>query len=601
MKVDKLALDRIFDRTERLEAPLFQRPYVWQRTRNWEPLWNTIRSVAEARFDGAGTRKSFLGALVLDQIDTPMSRIHARQIIDGQQRLTTFQLILAAARDLCMVLGEERYAQAFRKLTLNDVPLSENPDDRFKVWPTNADRRIFRQTLTAGNKKDVIAIADDHSRIPLGYLFFYHLLEEWLGAPVEETFLRRVEALYQSLREDLQLVVIDLESDDDPQEIFETLNALGTPLLPADLIKNFLFRMAQTQGLNPEKLDAQYWKDFDREISFWREEVRQGRLRRPRYDLFVQHYLTLKTKEEVGATELFKVFKDYVGANSEQSAADLMASFRTYGRVYRDFEVYPDNSREGIFFYRLEQLDTSTVFPLLLEVLHRFGDPDHRAEVDQILTDIESFLVRRAVCELTTKNYNRLFVEMLKATEQDLSAVSIRKCLLASTADASRWPDDKEFEKAWVTVDFYRKVKRSKLRMILEALDDAHRSSKTEIVRVDKTLTVEHVMPVQWEKNWPMAAVRGNFPRDLATERRNEAVNKIGNLTLLTRSLNPAVSNASWTRKRQEILKHSAINMNRYFLDVEVWDEAAIEARTVDLFRHATKTWPHPIQTEEHS
>ena len=248
----------------------------------------------------------------------------------------------------------------------------------------------------------------------------------------------------------------------------------------------------------------------------------------------MQHYLTLKTKEEVGATELFKVFKEYVGANSEQSAADLMASFRTYGRVYRHFEVYPDNSREGIFFYRLEQLDTSTVFPLLLEVLHRFGDPDHRDEVDQILTDIESFLVRRAVCGLTTKNYNRLFVEMLKDTEQDLSATSTRKFLLASAADASRWPDDEEFERAWVTVDFYRKVKRSKLRMILEALDDAHRSSKTEIVRVDKTLTVEHVMPLQWEKNWPMAAVRGNFPRDLATERRNEAVNKIGNLTLLT-------------------------------------------------------------------
>jgi uncharacterized protein with ParB-like and HNH nuclease domain len=117
MKVDKLALDRIFDRTERLEAPLFQRPYVWQRSRNWEPLWNTIRGVAEARFYRSDERKSFLGALVLDQIDTPMSRIHARQIIDGQQRLTTFQLVLAAARDVCSALGEDRYAQAFRKLT----------------------------------------------------------------------------------------------------------------------------------------------------------------------------------------------------------------------------------------------------------------------------------------------------------------------------------------------------------------------------------------------------------------------------------------------------------------------------------------------------
>jgi hypothetical protein len=595
MKVDKLALDRIFDRTERLEAPLFQRPYVWQREKNWEPLWSTIRSVADARFYKSDKRKSFLGALVLDQIDTPMSRIHARQIIDGQQRLTTFQLVLAAARDVCSALGEIRYAQAFRKLTDNDVPLSENPDDKFKVWPTNADRRIFRDTLTAGNKKDVIAIAYDDARIPRGYLFFYDLLQEWLGAPNDPDFLRRVESLYQSLREDLQLVIIDLENDDDPQEIFETLNALGTPLLPADLIKNFLFRMAQTQGLNPEKLNAHYWKGFDREISFWREEVRQGRLRRPRYDLFVQHYLTLMMKEDVSATELFKVFKEYVNKTPDRSACDLMASFRTYGKVYRRFELYPDDSREGIFFYRLEQLDTSTAFPLLLEVLRRFDGPDMSAEVDQILTDLESFLVRRTVCELTTKNYNRLFVDMLKNTETELSATSVRRVLLASSADASRWPDDKEFERDWLTVNFYRKIKRSKLRMILEALNDDHHSNKSEIVRIDKTLTIEHIMPVEWEKYWPLASVRGNFPHDLATERRDEYVNKIGNLTLLTRSLNPSISNASWLRKRQEIVKHSAINMNRYFHEVDTWDEAAIDKRTKELFRHAVKIWPRPI------
>src|SRR6266850_924810 len=293
-------------------------------------------------------------------------------------------------------------------------------------------------------------------------------------------------------------------------------------------------------------------------IALWREEVRQGRLRRPRYDLFVQHYLTLMMKEDVSATELFKVFKEYVNQSPERSAADLMACFRSYAKVYRRFELYPD-------------------------------------ELDQILTDIESFLVRRTVCELTTKNYNRLFVELLKNTENDLSGNRVRRFLLASSADTSRWPDDKEFEQAWLTVNFYQKIKRSKLRMILEALDDAHHSNKTEIVRVDKTLTVEHVMPVQWEKHWPLASVRGNFPRDLATERRDEYVNKIGNLTLLTNSLNPSVSNGSWLRKRREILKHSAINMNRFFLDAEVWDETAIDKRTKELFRHAVKIWPRPL------
>src|SRR3954463_7618543 len=96
-----------------------------------------------------------------------------------------------------------------------------------------------------------------------------------------------------------------------------------------------------------------------------------------------------------------------------------------------------------------------------------------------------------------------------------------------------------------------------------------------------------------------MFAVRGNFPRDLATERREQYVNRIGNLTLLTRSLNPAISNAPWQRKRQEILKHSAITMNRYFLDIEVWDEAAIDDRTGELFQHANKIWPRPLSTKD--
>jgi uncharacterized protein with ParB-like and HNH nuclease domain len=119
MKVDKLPLNRVFDRTERLEAPLFQRPYVWEREQNWEPLWCTIRTVAEARLNNDAHRTTFLGELVLDQLETPLSQIHARQIIDGQQRLTTFQMVLAAARDLCAALGEQRFSQAFRKLTDN--------------------------------------------------------------------------------------------------------------------------------------------------------------------------------------------------------------------------------------------------------------------------------------------------------------------------------------------------------------------------------------------------------------------------------------------------------------------------------------------------
>ena len=125
MKCDKLNLERVFERTERLEAPLFQRPYVWRQDRNWEPLWEPFKAVAERRLDDKPVRPHFLGTIVLDQLRTGIGKVHLRQIIDGQQRLTTLQLALATARDLCTKFGEMRYTKAFEKLTVNDVPLSD--------------------------------------------------------------------------------------------------------------------------------------------------------------------------------------------------------------------------------------------------------------------------------------------------------------------------------------------------------------------------------------------------------------------------------------------------------------------------------------------
>jgi len=102
-------------------------------------------------------------------------------------------------------------------------------------------------------------------------------------------------------------------------------------------------------------------------------------------------------------------------------------------------------------------------------------------------------------------------------------------------------------------------------------------------------------MPRQWEQHWPLTSFSGNFPLDIATEFRNEYVNKIGNLTLLTKSLNPAISNGPWESKRREILQHSAIHLNRAFLATETWDEEAILKRTKMLFGHALKIWPRPM------
>lgn len=601
MNANKKSLGHIFDPSLRLVVPLFQRPYVWRQEANWVPLWESIQEVAERRLNNV-PRSHFLGAIVLDQLKTSTGDIDSRQIIDGQQRMTTFQVVLAALRDFAKASGIAPFHKAFTKLTTNDVPLSEEADDVFKVWPTNADRRQFRAVMTAGSpeavrtefklKKKPVANAQDNL-VAHAYLYFYDTLGDWVGPPADPVFSDRLKALWQSIKDDMQVVVIDLDDNDDAQVIFETLNALGTPLLPADLIKNFLFQSADLKSEDVELHYEKFWKPFDTDSSFWREEVRQGRLKRPRIDLFLQHYLTLMKGDEVPATHLFAEFRDLARKRPTITSKHHLHSIHTYGAIFHKFmSGFAADSPEGRFFYRLNELDTTTVFPVLLEVFKRAGGTP-TDEVRSVLADLESFLVRRMVCGLTTKNYNilmRSLIQHLQANDT-FSAKAVRDFLLSQDAESTRWPDDKEFTQAWLSRPLYEVLTRARVRIVLEALELAMYTGKTEKVTIDSKLTIEHLLPQEWESHWPLPK---DVPTDEATARRERLLHTVGNLTLVTDKLNPAMSNAPWSSKKADLKQHTALAMNRKLFDLDSWGEDAIEARNKELLAIAMQLWPRP-------
>jgi uncharacterized protein with ParB-like and HNH nuclease domain len=605
MKADKLTLEKIFDHTERLEAPLFQRPYVWKKNENWIPLWDAIEGIAQKRLENKFCRPHFLGAIVLDQLKTSTGKVHARQIIDGQQRLTTLQLVLGAIRDFCSKAQQSRYAEAIKKLTDNYVPLSDDDDDKLKVLPTNADREDFKQVMRAGSEEAVFSMPhsnpDDEFLIPNAYLYFSGKLREWLHDG-GENFLNRLECMYTALREDLHLVVIDLEEADDAQEIFETLNALGTPLLPADLIKNFLFRQAELQDKDSKNLYEKYWQSFDGLKSYWRQQIRQGRLKRARLDHYLGHYLVMMTGEEAIATQLFTGFKDLFEKSDERDAAKHMELFKRYADVYQSFDNYKEDTREGLFFSRLYQLDNTTIYPLLLEVFRIHANNESRHELLQILTDLESYLIRRAVCELTSKNYNRLFASLIKSLreEKTFSSGAIRQWLLNQKAETSLWPNDDTFKEAWMKLRFYRRLSKATTRLILEAINSEMQTSKTEEIITKHNLTIEHLLPVEWKRHWPLPVGENDTVLwNQAADQRNDLLHRIGNLTLLTKALNPSVSNGPWLKKKEQILKHSALNLNRAFQNDIEWNEEKIEKRSEELFGYAVKIWPYPTEVIE--
>ncbi len=591
------SLKDVFDAQCRYMVPLYQRPYVWKKAEQWAPLWEDVMALAERYVRQDAFRPHFMGAVVLDQLNTATGTLDLRQIIDGQQRLTTLQIVIEAACDVCEKLGEvaASHARALRRLTRND-PRGNDPDETFKVWPTNVDREHFRRVMSAGSPDELLQHYEDKSveevgfAIADGYFFFHEKIKEWLATDNEEFLKKKLDALQNAVYRGLMVVVIDLDEKDDAQMIFETLNARGTPLLASDLVKNYLLHQAEARGHDLDQLYVEHWELFD-STPFWREQVRTGRFTRPHIEVFLQYYLALLTRDEVQVTTLFNTFRQNVKENPSKDPADYLAELHRYGKIYHQLYNYPLDTPEGLFFHRIEMLDTTTLVPLLLHVFDKLGKPEQSDLRRSILTDIESFLVRRMICELTTKNYNNFFLEVVKlvaAADPNQFGTILREYLLSQTSDSGRWPNDTEFQEAWRKQEAYKRLKpQMRLRMVLEALELYKRNSDLteENFLPKKKLSVEHIMPRGWAANWPLPEETAE-----ASDGREALIHTFGNLTLVTNSLNSSLSNAPWSKK-QKTFKNSVLLLNADLQDAEIWNEAAIKSRGKDLFKIARKIW----------
>lgn len=604
MQVGTLAIAHLFEKDVLYHVPLYQRPYVWNAEDQWEPLWGDIQRLAERLRSGGDPRAHFLGASVQDRPSAPPGQIETRVLIDGQQRMTTIQVMLKAFMDVLGGIGNDRYYKALRKLVYNDHPLSTKNYEQFKVWPTNSDRADFEKLMETDDPANLLREYGKRSdarqigrELPDAYLFFFRAVKEWLGEPEGGDQDQRVSALYSAIRENVRLVVIDLDEKDDAQLIFETLNARGTPLLAADLVKNSILNEVQADNGSAEEAYRRYWQGFDDESAFWRTEIGKGHARRARIEVFLQHVMTLLTREEVTAGHLYAAYRDFAEKGESGSPVERLRAFSKYGSIYRGMQDGHDNDGIQIFLDRIHTMDVGTAYPLLLKLFDIIGDRED--VLLSVLTDIESFLVRRMVCRLSTRGYNRVFLHLLESIPESGEGVAaaVRSELLSGKAEVDRWPTDAEFYKAWIENPLYQNLTRPRLRLILEALEIELRSEFAEERQVPKGLTVEHVMPQGWRGRWPL-------PEDLneaeAVGRREECLHTIGNLTLLKGKFNSYQSNKPWkddeetSGKREELSAHSLLYLNKQLCDFEDWSEETIRERSEDLFSQAKSIWPGP-------
>lgn len=620
MKANAVPLLALFEKKMRLEVPLFQRQYVWSQGLQWEPLWEDISrkftEFLEGRLDAP---VHFLGAIVLDQKQTPATHVERRMVIDGQQRLTTLQVFLACFRDICRINGATALADECEAFTLNKGMMPDPTVDKFKVWPTKLDRSPFMAAVTAGSAealetefpliwKKWARKPEQRPRIVDAYLFFYSELNEFfLGndsePPLAESFpiAERLETCFQALRNALLVVSIDLEPGDDAQVIFETLNARGEPLLPADLLRNYIFLRAARQDESQEHLYTTYWEPFDDD--FWRAVVSQGRINRPRSDLFMQHYLASQQAIDIPIKHLYAEYRHWIEKDKPFGSVEMeLQSLREYREHFRDVIDVAEDRPFSDAARALSAFDIGTAYPLMLHLLASDCTED---ELSEICTIIESYVVRRAVCGLTNKNLNRVFLTLVRTLRRDgTNPERVSGYFNDLRGESAEWPSDATFAEAWLGQDMYRRLNSIRLSYILGRLSESFHSSKTERLNIDGSLTIEHLMPQSWEAHWPLPSGEAGLTfselwgaedednRVIESRRRNHMLQTIGNLTILTSALNSSVSNSGWVTKKPEVLKNSLLPINLNLSGFDMWDEEAILARGKELLARAIQIWP---------
>lgn len=597
----------IFNMPQRLLVPLFQRPYVWNEELQWEPLWRDLQNVATRYLENPNVSQQphFLGAVVFQQLQNPIGDLQQRTVIDGQQRLTTLQIMFDAIHAELVAIGAESPAARLEPLVENGKPFwkDSNPEDRFKVWPTNKDRPAFNEVMGAKHPINYSSLVHSDSKLVQAHKFFSRKTEAWLAEAGPDKIPGRASALEKSAREFLQIVVIDLGAQENAQEIFETLNARGAVLTAADLIKNFIFQRLLEQGTDVEKAYDKHWKMF--ESSFWEQEVSYGRVKYQRSSLFINHWLVAKTGEDVLAREVFSRFKSYADFESKKTMLELLEQICTSAKVYASIyelgdEREKDLDRTALFAYRLKVLELDVVRPLFLYLV----DPDEgkisKAELEKCFEIIESWLVRRMLVRVTGKRYNKLVPEIIKEVRKDRanSAEILENYFKNQLVDSAYWPDDEEVRRELQNLEFYRKIYRSRVRMVFEALEDYARGwkdgkSSSAGVRIRRaSYSIEHLMPQSWQSNWPL-------PSGITELERDRLVQTLGNLTLLSSKLNSSVSNGPWlgeVGKRAALNEKDVLLLNNKVQDAgkDGWSEEMIRNRTEELTAMILDIWKVP-------
>ncbi|QEC79712.1 DUF262 domain-containing protein [Mucilaginibacter ginsenosidivorax] len=570
MDAGKRTINDIFNGNRILEIPFFQRAYVWGEAQ-WERLLEDLAHVSKFN------KPYFLGSVILKQQPTSTGNGSGdlRTVIDGQQRLTTLNLFFKV---LCLKNEQGHlFDRIFRLMSTNKLAILHNHNDI----------AAFEKILSLNELAEVT----ETDNISKAYNYFKDNIDT-------ESY------DVQNILSRVLFVGIDLDVNEDEQQIFDTINSLGVRLTTAELLKNYFFNREDLQNYKEFWLDI-FEKD-EEQREYWDREITTGRLKRTFIDLFFYAYLQIKIQEpelDIKSEEkteyakvdaLFESYKKLI-KDYKLDKKKILEEIRDYAKVFSenfDYDVVDSELTSDFGIERINSiifgLETTTLIPYALYVLKNVTSVSHQDELFEI---IECYLMRRMVVHATTKNYNQLFSERL-ISNKVLSKDDFIGYINRNPDNVNFFPNDKALKVGFDTAYLVNKQAAGILYLIESKIRNRSRHA-TKLLGISK-YSLEHLMPKKWENNW------GRISNKELRDERNRKLYTLGNLAIITQSLNASIRDSNWKAKKKGksdkpgLVHYSAgIETLAPYLELDEWNESEIEKRAKFLYNKAVKIWKY--------
>ena len=573
INANKQKLQDFFQGNLQFEIPFFQRAYVWSED-NWTIFWDHLIGEVDAYENGVQS-EHFIGTVITKQKENKNLSENIVELIDGQQRVTTITVFLKALADTSK--GDlPSLKESIESLLWFKDSYSQK---HYRMIHSRIDKPNFHQIMeTPGNISD-----QDNSSIIKAYQYFIKKLESFTDD--------QREMIKQVLLHKVPIISMLLDKDDDEQEIFDTINSLGVRLTIAELLKNYLFKDKELIKYYDEEWQSVF-ENNEEQVEFWSTVRSSGRVKRDNIELLLYCMLIIETKKEVRLEKLFFEYKLHIKDMALEEKKQFLLKLNDLANLYLEMpqkeqlvEIsYNDEIKR--FFHLLDNLEITTIFPLVLYLYSNITDDQELTSCFKIL---ESFVALRQVCKFTTKNYNKLFIQIMRSLdkikpERKIESSDLLDILKSFNEFGNRLPTKVEVKEAFHTNVLSNKQAGAILYIIaLKDIDSEYSDTKT---LSSNSFSVEHMMPKKWEENWS----ESNFD-ELSKFKRNQKILTIGNLTLITKNLNSKLRNQSWANKKLPLKEYSSLKMTRSFLELEKWDEESISERANQLCDKALEIW----------